>query len=115
MAQTQRRMRRDGDHSTAPPEAPVDACVDLETGEQKWKGERYNFGQVMLVGDVIVVQAEDGPVALVEANPDEFQELARIPALKAKTWNNPVVSGSYLLVRNDKEAVCYQLSVESER
>lgn len=88
------------------------ACVDLETGERKWKGKTYHFGQVMLVGDVIVVQAEDGDVALVEANPNEFREVASIPALHGKTWNNPVLSGPYLLVRNDKEAVCYQVAIE---
>jgi outer membrane protein assembly factor BamB len=89
-------------------------CVDLETGERKWKGDRYDFGQVMLVGDLIVVQAEKGFVALVEADPAEFKELARLPALKSKTWNNPVLSGPYLLVRNDQEAVCYELPVEEK-
>lgn len=88
------------------------ACFDLETGQRKWKGKTYQFGQVMLVGDLIVVQAEDGDVALVEANPNEFREVARMPALHDKTWNNPVLSGPYLLVRNDKEAVCYQVPVE---
>lgn len=88
------------------------ACIDLETGERKWKGNTYNFGQIMLVGDLIVVQAEDGFVALVEANPNEFKEVARMPALNDKTWNNPVLSGPYLLVRNDKEAVCYQVPVQ---
>jgi outer membrane protein assembly factor BamB len=87
------------------------ACVDLVTGEQKWKGERYGFGQVLLVGDVIVVQAEDGFVALVEANSEQFKELARLPALNSMTWNNPVLSGPYLLLRNDKEAVCYRVPV----
>jgi outer membrane protein assembly factor BamB len=87
------------------------ACIDLATGERKWKGKTYNFGQIMLVGDVIVVQAEDGYVALVEANPNEFKELARLPALHDKTWNNPVLSGPYLLLRNDKEVVCYQVPV----
>jgi len=67
----------------------------------------------MLVGDLLLVQVEEGPVALVEANPDEFKELGRIPALKSKTWNTPVLSGPYLLVRNDKEAACYQLPVET--
>ncbi len=67
----------------------------------------------MLVGDLLVVQAEKGPVALVEANPNEFKELGRIPALKDKTWNNPVLSGPYLLVRNDKEAVCYELPLQA--
>jgi outer membrane protein assembly factor BamB len=88
------------------------ACIDLETGERKWKGKTYNFGQVMLVGDVIVVQAEDGDVALVEANSNEFKEVARLPALHDKTWNNPVLSGPYLLLRNDREAVCYQVAVQ---
>jgi outer membrane protein assembly factor BamB len=88
------------------------ACIDLESGERKWKGKTYNFGQVLLVGDLIVVQAEDGDVALVEANPNEFKEVARMPALHEKTWNNPVLSGPYLLLRNDREAVCYQVPVE---
>jgi outer membrane protein assembly factor BamB len=88
------------------------ACIDLKSGERKWKGKTYQFGQVMLVGDLIVVQAEDGYVALVEANPNEFKELARLPGLKDKTWNNPVLSGPYLLIRNDREAVCYQMPVE---
>ncbi|MGH7169238.1 MAG: PQQ-binding-like beta-propeller repeat protein [Gemmataceae bacterium] len=87
------------------------ACIDLATGERKWKGKTYKFGQIMLVGDLIVVQAEDGYVALVEANPDAFKEVARLPALHDKTWNNPVLSGPYLLLRNDKEVVCYQVPV----
>jgi outer membrane protein assembly factor BamB len=50
-------------------------------------------------------------VALVEANPNEFKEVGRIRPLNDMTWNNPVLSGPYLLVRNDKEAVCYQVPV----
>jgi outer membrane protein assembly factor BamB len=88
------------------------ACIDLETGERKWKGKTYDFGQVMRVGDLIVVQAEDGDVALVECNPHEFKEVAHMPALHGKTWNNPVLSGPYLLLRNDKEVVCYQMPVQ---
>ncbi len=91
------------------------SCVDLNTGERKWKGERYEYGQVLLVGDVLIVQAEKGDVALVDANSDEFKELGRIPALKVKTWNNPALAGPYLLVRNDEEAVCYELPIRSER
>ena len=91
------------------------ACIDLDTGERKWKGERYEYGQVLLAGDVLIVQAEKGDVALVEANPDEFKELGRIPALKNKTWNNPALAGPYLLVRNDEEAICFELPLRSER
>lgn len=86
------------------------ACVDLETGRRRWKGGRYSYGQVMLVDDVLVVQAETGEVAFVEASPEGFRELARFDALDGRTWNHPVLAGSLLLVRNDQEAACYELA-----
>ena len=84
-------------------------CLDLATGARKWKGGRYGHGQVLRVDDLLLVQAEAGDVVLVEANPDGHHELTRFPALKGKTWNNPVVSAPYLLVRNDREAACFRL------
>jgi outer membrane protein assembly factor BamB len=85
------------------------ACLDLATGKRKWKQGRYGHGQLLLVNDVLLVQAEDGQVALVEPNPDRFRELTRFSALADKTWNTPVVSGRCLLVRNANEAACYEL------
>jgi outer membrane protein assembly factor BamB len=87
------------------------ACIDLDGGEQKWKGDRYGYGQVMLAGDLLLIQAESGAVVLAEAGPDGHRELARLPALSSKTWNNPALSGPYLLVRNDREAACYRLPI----
>jgi outer membrane protein assembly factor BamB len=87
------------------------ACIDLATGERKWKEGRYGHGQVLLINDLLLVQTEKGPVALVEATPACFRELAQIPALGAKTWNVPAVGGGCLLVRNDLEAACYKLPV----
>jgi len=85
------------------------ACVEIATGTRKWKDGRYGSGQTLLVDDLIIVQSEQGPVALAEARPDGFKELGRIPALSAKTWNHPTLAGRYLLVRNSEEAVCYEL------
>lgn len=87
------------------------ACIDLATGERKWKDGRYGHGHVLLLGDLLLVQTENGPVALVEANASCFRELATLPALTSKTWNVPAFSGGCLLLRNDQEAVCYQLQV----
>ena len=46
-------------------------CVELETGKERWKETRYGHGQVLLLADqgVLVVQAVDGKVALVDAAP----------------------------------------------
>jgi outer membrane protein assembly factor BamB len=85
------------------------ACIDLATGERKWKEGRYGHGHVLLINDLLLIQTETGPVALVEANPACYRELAQIQALNAKTWNVPAVGGGYLVVRNDLEAACYKL------
>ncbi len=85
------------------------ACVELATGERKWKDGRYGSGQTLLVDDLVIIQSERGPVVLASARPDSFAELGRIPALSSKTWNHPTLAGRYLLVRNDREAVCYEL------
>lgn len=87
------------------------ACLEAETGKRRWKGGRYGHGQLLLVGNLLIVQAESGELALVEPNPKSFQELGRIPALDGKTWNNPAISGRKLLVRNHEQAICYELPV----
>ncbi len=89
------------------------ACVDVSTGERKWKEGRYGYGQTLLVDDLALIQSESGEVALAEAKPDGFKELGRIAALNKKTWNHPTLAGRYLLARNNEEAVCYELPVEA--
>ena len=84
-------------------------CLDWRTGRVFWRGARYGYGQLILVGDLLLIQAESGEIALVEATPQQFREVAKITAFEHKTWNHPVVVGSLLLVRNDREAACYEL------
>ncbi len=88
-------------------------CVDLKTGERKWKGGRYGKGQAGLLerSGLLLVSAEDGRVVLLRADPNEHTELASFKALEGKTWNHPVVVGDRLYVRNAQEAACYQLTL----
>jgi outer membrane protein assembly factor BamB len=90
------------------------SCVELETGKVQWKKRRdpeFGHGQVLLVGSTIVVLSETGELALVEATPEEYRELANIQALDSAdtTWNTPAFAPPYLLVRNSREAACYRL------
>lgn len=85
------------------------ACIDVETGRRLWKGGRYGHGQTLLVGERLLVLAENGEVALVEASPEAYRELGRFQAIEGKTWGHPALAGAQLLVRNDREAACYEL------
>lgn len=85
------------------------AAVDAENGRRRWKGGRYGHGQIVLVSERILVLAENGEVALVDAVPDAFRERGRFPAIEGKTWGHPALAGRYLLVRNDREAACYEM------
>jgi len=87
------------------------AAMDADTGDLKWKGGRYGYGQVLLAGSNLIVLTEDGDLALVRANPDRHQEITRFPVLEGKTWNVPALSGGYLLVRNLAEMAAFDLRV----
>ena len=65
------------------------ACIDASTGDLKWKGGRYGYGQVMLASGHLIVLTEQGELALVRADPAAHQELTRFPAIEGTTWNHP--------------------------
>lgn len=91
------------------------AAVDMATGDRLWKEGRFGAGQHLLVGDRVLIQNESGPVVLGEASRAGFKQLASLPALSSKTWNYPTLAGRWLLVRNDREAACYELPLAGTR
>jgi outer membrane protein assembly factor BamB len=86
-------------------------CIDLSNGKRLWKGGRYGYGQNLLLDDLILIQGEKGDVILCRPNPEKLEELAVYKVFGSKTWNAPALAGQYLLVRNDREAVCLKLPV----
>jgi outer membrane protein assembly factor BamB len=89
------------------------ACLDPATGEKKWQGERHGHGQMLLVRDLILMTAENGEVLLISPSPAEEKIVARFRALTSKTWNPPALAGEYLLVRNDIEAACFKMPLQT--
>jgi outer membrane protein assembly factor BamB len=87
-------------------------CLDVNTGERKWKDGRYGYGQIILAGNHLIVTSDQGEVALVKASPDAYTEVARFEALKGQTWNYPAIASGRLLVRNSSEMAAYDISAK---
>jgi len=92
-------------------------CMEINTGRKRWKKRRtpgIGHGQIILIGEVILVLTESGEVLLVEASPEEYRELCsmRVFPEDQVTWNNPAFSAPYLLVRNAEQVVCYELPLK---
>ena len=87
------------------------ACVELSSGERKWKRGRYGNGQVLLLpeGDQLLITSEDGELVLLQATPEKLVELAKHRVLDGRTWNHPVLIGDRIYVRNAEEAACFTL------
>jgi outer membrane protein assembly factor BamB len=87
-------------------------CLDVNTGERKWKEGRYGYGQVILAGNHLILTSDQGDLALVNASPDKYTEVARFPAVQGQTWNYPAIASGKLLVRNSNEMAAFDISAK---
>jgi len=85
------------------------ACLDAATGEQKWKGGRYGYGQVLLASGQLIILTEDGDLVLVKPSPEKLQEISRVSVLEGKTWNYPAIDNGRLFVRDTTEMAAFQI------
>lgn len=86
----------------------------VKLGDKKptWRARGFGHGQLLLVGDVLLVMGEEGELAAIDATSDDYVELSRVKALSseiAPTWNPLCMYGDKLVVRNAEEATCYQV------
>jgi outer membrane protein assembly factor BamB len=90
------------------------SCLKLADGQRMWKEGRYGAGQLLLVGDKLLIVTENGQLSCVAAKPDEYEELWKMDAVKGKTWNHPAIARGRLFVRNMGEMVAYDLPGSSD-
>ncbi|HJZ58697.1 MAG TPA: hypothetical protein VKE74_27390, partial [Gemmataceae bacterium] len=70
---------------------------------------QYGSGQVLLVGDKLLVVTETGRLACAAASPDGYEEFWRIDVVKGKTWNHLAIARGRLFLRNSTWAVAFDL------
>ena len=87
-------------------------CIDVDSGEEKWKTRGFERGSLVLAGNHLVVLGEGGELALVEATPLEYREKALVQILEGKCWTSPTLVDGRLYLRNEEELLCLDLQVE---
>ncbi len=99
-------------HIYASSDQPVNAlvCLDLK-GEVRWKSPAaFTSGNLIIAdGMIFIMNGRTGELALVEARPDAYQELARAKVLSAKggmAWAPMALSNGRLIVRDLYEMKC---------
>lgn len=94
------------------------AAMDPATGERIWHDGRVGHGQMLLVGDVLLLMAESGEVQLISPPlksregakaSEEDRTIARLKVFDEKTWNPPALAGEFLVARNNLEAACFRV------
>lgn len=85
-------------------------CIDARTGEGKWATRDYRKGSLLFADGHLIVLGEQGLLALVEANPTAFKEMARVQILRGKCWTMPTLANGKLYLRNQSEMVCLDVS-----
>ena len=75
-------------------------CLDWQTGATKWAQKGLGVGSLTAADGKLIVLSETGEVAVVAANPEKFEALARAQVLGKKCWTVPVLANGRLYVRN---------------
>ncbi len=86
-------------------------CVDFMTGKEvpNWDGAETGQASVILAGDHLILQiAKKGEVWLAEANPKEFNLIAKVPKVLSgnNNWATPTLVNGRLYLRDEKNVVC---------
>ena len=77
------------------------ACLDLETGEERWRsGESYgDYWSMVHSNDQILALDSDGMLYAIEASPDSLRITDRREVAEASTWAHLAVVEGQLFVR----------------
>jgi len=88
-------------------------CLEVESGKRKWRGERFGHGQILRQDDLIVIFAEPGFLALVEAKPDAFNQVAYVKVFdETKNWNPFALARGKIYLRNHREMAAMDLTTK---
>ena len=85
-------------------------CLVAETAERKWSTRGFGKGSLIIADEKLLVLSDRGKLAMIEATPKGYNELAQAQVLEGKSWTSPTFEDGKIYLRNQKEMVCYDLT-----
>ena len=83
-------------------------CLEASTGKLQWRGKKYGYGRILVCGEQLIILGNTGVLTVVDANPENFNEVFSSPLLSdARCWNGPALVHGYLIARNGEEIACF--------
>jgi len=88
-------------------------CVAVADGALRWKEGRYGHGQMLLVGELLLLVSEEGELFLIDPSPERPDAvLGRAQVLEGKCWAHLAFADGVLYVRNAEECAAWVLATE---
>jgi outer membrane protein assembly factor BamB len=85
-------------------------CVDAGTGKRNWFDDTYDFGNLLRVGNKIIMLNEKGELIWGKLDEVGFEETYRQKILTGLCWSKPILLGNLLYARSAEGAVvCLKL------
>jgi outer membrane protein assembly factor BamB len=82
-------------------------CLDFQTGEVKWSTKTFGKGSLMIADGKLIIYSDNGRLALAEASPAGFKQIASAQVLGGKsTWSVPVLANGKIYCRSLEKMVC---------
>jgi outer membrane protein assembly factor BamB len=85
-------------------------CLEAETAQRKWSTRGFGKGSLIIADEKLIVLSDRGKLAMIEATPKGYNELARGQVIEGKSWTSPTFSDGKIYLRNQKEMACYDLT-----
>jgi outer membrane protein assembly factor BamB len=90
-------------------------CLDVDSGQEKWRSRNPGKGSIAYADGYLIVRNEKGPVTLVAANPERYEQIAQFETpqnLRSQRpqWAYPVVADGKLFLRDQDVLLVYDLS-----
>ncbi|MBI1901281.1 MAG: PQQ-like beta-propeller repeat protein [Planctomycetia bacterium] len=84
-------------------------CIDPAGGKVTWRKEGFGKASLLAADGKLLAMKTSGELALVEASPAGYRELAAARVLDQKTYALPALSGGLFYVRDARTLKCLDL------